>query len=635
MLANLRAQPCGAGTAEALCLPEPYLRRVADRVLRASYFEHSRVIVADGAAADPISASPELGEPRIVQHAQELAQAVQSARASYREGIPERPGFRARSAAEAQPPTTVDEALAPKDFVFQRLARDGLLRTTQSLLGELRKRAKPIDLAALEAAGLPVDWLSYFTPPDGSALLGWIEAATPEALAQASFGFRPSAPGFRVASESGEGAIESLRVQLTRGDDWDRPGDGGSVDLVRRLVEQLPEIPLVASLDAAQLPLLLKTARGWHWSERSRFDLVLEPGALAQWAQDDAKPGRDANGALLLLPRYASRGELGASFVPGETFAPAALERLGLRALRSPLLFQGGNLCCCTNPKNGERLLLLGEAELHRNRSLGLSQEQVLSAFRSEFGVERCVVLPAVGFHIDAELSVRAVGGELVAFVNDQAAAAQLIVGCGLDALRAHGELAAADDEHIRAEFGQKHFSAAMALLTPLLEKGSPGPGQFSEALARAFRSGAADNGPGNLLRFLSALDYLTGISGAGGEPGLDPRTAAYLRSFVRREHDRFTFIRGLESLGMHIVPLPGWPEDELGITPLNGIQERARYLFPAYGGMYRPLDQACIKILSATLGAGVEVVPIGCAESQRRSGALHCSASATFGTPR
>jgi hypothetical protein len=633
VLASLRAEPCGSGTVADLELPEPYLRRVADRVLRSSYFERFRVIVSDGQAAEPAPQLPEGSAPPIVQHVHE------SPAPGFREGPPERPGFRARS---EKPATAVDTELVPREFVRQRLARDGLLATTAAVIGELRKRGKPVELAALESAGLPLDWLAFFSPPgqtsgaDARAIVEWLAAGDRETqLSSASFAFRPSAPGFRVSSESGEEALAGLRVQLTRGDDWDRPGDGGSVDLVRQLVEELPAIPIVASLEAGQLPAFLRSAGRWHWSEHPRFDLVLEPGPLAQWAQDNAKTGRDGAGALVLVPRYASRGELGASFVPGETFAPDGLALLGQRVVASPLFFQGGNLYCCTNPKNGERLLLLGEAELHRNSSLGLSHEQVLAAFRAEFGVDRCVVLPAVSFHIDVELSVRAVGGELVAFVNDQASAAQMIIDCGLDALRAHGDLPAADLERIRARLGEKRLSEAFAILTPVLERGSSGPGQFSESVARAFRAGPADNGPGNMLRFLAAIDCLAGLSGAGEQPGLDAHSAAYLRSFLRRERERYTFVHGLESLGMRIVPLPGWPEDTLGITPLNGIHEQKRYLLPTYGGLYRPLDDACAEILARTLGSAIELVRVPCAESQRRAGALRCSVSASFGPAR
>jgi len=605
VLANLRAQPCAGGTVADLELPEPYLRRVADRVLRASYVERFHVIIADGQPAPPAPALPQGSPPPIVQH------------------------------VHAQPSTRVDRDPAPGEFVRKRLARDGLLPTTAALIRDLRQRSKPTDLAALEACGIPVDWLSHFSPPDQDArsVVEWIAAGASDAdLARAKFAFRPSAPGFHLASESGECALESLRVQLTRGDDWDRPGDGGSVDLVRQLVEKLPGVPIVASLEAAKLPIFLRTAGTWRWDSDRRFDLLLEPWPLAQWAQDNAKTGRDAAGALVLLPRYASRGELVANFVPGETLAPEGLTLLGQRVVSSPLLFQGGNLYCCTNPKNGERLLLLGEAELHRNTSLGLTREQVLAAFRGEFGVDRCVVLPAVSFHIDVELSIRAVGSELVAFVNDQATAAQMIVGCGLAALRERGLLPDAEFERIRERLAKKQLSEALALLAPVLAHGSHGPGTFSESLARAFQADSADSGAGNLLRFLSAIDYVAGISGSGQPLGLDPGTAGYLRSFLRRERERYTFVHGLEELGMRIVPLPGWPEDAQGITPLNGIHERGRYLFPTYGGLYAPLDDACAGILARTLGPEVQIVRIGCAESQRRAGAVRCSISPIFG---
>ena len=41
------------------------------------------------------------------------------------------------------------------------------------------------------------------------------------------------------------------------------------------------------------------------------------------------------------------------------------------------------------------------------------------------------------------------------------------------------------------------------------------------------------------------------------------------------------------------------------------------------------------VDTLARTLGAEVEIVRIGCAESQRRAGALRCSVSASFGPPR
>ena len=51
VLANLRAQKIGSATLADLGLPEDYLRRVAGRILRASFEESFRVVVADEKSA--------------------------------------------------------------------------------------------------------------------------------------------------------------------------------------------------------------------------------------------------------------------------------------------------------------------------------------------------------------------------------------------------------------------------------------------------------------------------------------------------------------------------------------------------------------------------------------------------------
>lgn len=47
MLENVRNQPLGDGTVADLALPEEFLRRVADRIVRSSYEERYRIIVKD------------------------------------------------------------------------------------------------------------------------------------------------------------------------------------------------------------------------------------------------------------------------------------------------------------------------------------------------------------------------------------------------------------------------------------------------------------------------------------------------------------------------------------------------------------------------------------------------------------
>src|SRR4029079_6078584 len=171
-----------------------------------------------------------------------------------------------------------------------------------------------------------------------------------------------------------------------------------------------------------------------------------------------------------LVPRYASRGEDGPTFVPGETYLIEAFAAQGHRVTQSPLLFQGGNLIAVRDPASGERILLLGEAEIYRNTALGLTREQVLDAFRVEMGVDRCAVLPAVSFHIACELTVRAVEHRLVSFVNDSSVAARIVIDCGLTALEKHGDITAAAASDARAKIAARRTSEAVdAVSAPLV----------------------------------------------------------------------------------------------------------------------------------------------------------------------
>lgn len=58
VLGNVRAQPLGPATVGDLALPEPFLRRYADRILRGAYEDQFRVVVDDSAlppAKEPTS----------------------------------------------------------------------------------------------------------------------------------------------------------------------------------------------------------------------------------------------------------------------------------------------------------------------------------------------------------------------------------------------------------------------------------------------------------------------------------------------------------------------------------------------------------------------------------------------------
>ena len=51
VLDNVKHQALGTGTVEDLAMPDAYLRRIADRVIRASYEERYRIVVKEEAPA--------------------------------------------------------------------------------------------------------------------------------------------------------------------------------------------------------------------------------------------------------------------------------------------------------------------------------------------------------------------------------------------------------------------------------------------------------------------------------------------------------------------------------------------------------------------------------------------------------
>ena len=573
----------------------------------------------------------------------------------------------------------------------RRLARDGLLVTlaeTLEVLGPAAFADANTDTAdrlqCLKEVGLPVDLLSYFHPtggrpmPPGSdensdrlivdiarRLAGGQSAASlGPMLASTAFHFTQSGAGYRVATESGENRIGTVRLQFTRGTYWRGPGAGGDLDLARQLIEHLPDAAFVAGIEEKHLGEFLKLAGDWPLKRPGQLTVLPQPLPVSQWAQDNGKAGvlrsnssdhrqraagfsprgpqiaSDARGGgrqshsteeapplgiATLVPRYASRREDGSVFIPGETFLMDALAATGHTVIQSPLLFQGGNLLAVRDPAAGQRILLIGEAEVYRNTALGLTRRQVLEAFGVEFAVDRCIVLPAVSFHIDFDVCVRACGGRLVAFVNDSPTAARIILALGIRAMDRHGVV-----DHAAAEALQEDVKAGQAVpfladIGPVLGGRLDKQGHFPMSFARAFVVDAVDSPVGNLQRFLLAMD--TFVHGAI-RPN-ERHARAYLRSFSRRAADRQELSRLLSEQGWKVVSVPSLADGNRSINYLNGIHDRRRYLMPAYGGLYAPLDEAAAEVFRRELGHDVAVIPLLCGESQRRVGAVHCSAAA------
>jgi hypothetical protein len=720
VLGNILRQAIGRHSVADLNLPEAFLRREADRIIRSSFEDQYRIVVRDPAARTLDAHVPAAGttQPQTqpdtppIQRAAAgaidlfeppLSQAALEYRRSLRQGRPSNRGFMVRL-RDDEPAWPLDEPSesAPQavrdaaDIVARRLAFDGLLPTMAAALATLGP--EPFvdlddgNLATLREIGLPIDLLRHFALADGVTDRDIIQriasrlhggAALDDVqreVRSAAFRFRATCPGFIVASESGEIEPGLIRAQMTRGGYWKGEGDGGNADLLRRTIDALPEAHWVVSIEMKHAREFADSVQSWPLTSDRQFIIVPEPMAVAQWAQDNGKagvispslegegqevgeasvgvgvpeedgavetnqrathppapslPGRESARLALLVPRYASWGDDGSAFVAGENFLLIGVAAAaGAELIHSPLLFQGGNTLCVREPRRGaaERLLLIADADVYRNVSLGLTTEQTLEAFRVEFGVDRCEMLPAVSFHLDYDVSVRAMGGKddsrLIALVNDPVAAAKSVLEIGANALQQAGLVdETAAREAIAALHNGEHRGYLERIAPIVYSMGGEG-GRFPLSLAERFSTSHVDSGVGNLHRFLLALDLLVSGDLAPHEMPASRHARSYLQSLQRREADRAALHQRLRDLGMQVVATPSTSEATRSITAINGIHLRDVYLMPAYGGLYAPLDALAVASVRKALGDSVRVIPIICGESQRRCGAIHCSLS-------
>jgi hypothetical protein len=602
------------------------------------------------AAPGPVVAVP--GDVRV------LRPPVDAARlALWRAASDQRPSlreFRAPILDRADRPLVLhatDAADAPiARIVEQRLARDGLRVTLVAALEERERmfeREDPAGIAAridvedhLRRAGFPVGLLTCWTEEGDEPLSrrvarelaeGRDAAVIAAKLAALPFAYRPTIPGFELATECGDEDAAAIRLQVSSASDYAEPGAGGALDVFRDLCRLLPDAEIVVGVETQHLAGVEREARALAPGRAAPITLVESPLPLAQWAQDNAKAGFAQGRVVWLAPRYASRGEDGSTFVAGENWALEGLAATGREVRVSRLLFQGGDLMAVRDPTTGKRSLLVGEAEVARNRALGLTRDEVLTAFRAEFGVESCIQLPAVSFHIDLELTVRAADGGLVACVLDTGAAARAVLHCAIGALLRAGLLDAEGARAAGEDLDADRHPEFFARIGPILEKGQHAAGRFALDFAQHFALGPTDSGVGNLERILLAIDLWTaarmGEAGAD-ELGLDPDSFAYLSSLRRREADRLRVANALTGIGWRLVAIPGLSDERRSLDPLNGLQLRDRYLMPAYGGLFTPLDDLAEQSLAEAFGPAVRIQRVATGETQRRAGGLHCAAS-------
>jgi hypothetical protein len=316
-------------------------------------------------------------------------------------------------------------------------------------------------------------------------------------------------------------------------------------------------------------------------------------------------------------------------FVESESAVLRRLAESGHTVTPSSLLFQGGNLLTVQHPATNQRALLIGEAEIARNTALGLTADQTREAFRVEFDVDTVTVLPASSFHLDFELTIRAVDDKLVAFVNDEVAAARLIIQSAADPLQSAGLLTAQERAKINTLLDQASDHSAMDILEAAMAQRYPAHPKLPNALAEAFATSPVDSGVGNLQAFLVALDVLRAADLTSDPPDADRFQNAYFRSMRRLNADRETFRNRLKSIGFEVVAVPSLSQGNRGLNYLNGLHAPGAFLMPAWGGLYDTLDDAARHAFESAMGPSVTVEPVLSAESQRRGGGVHCSVAA------
>ncbi|MDB6031421.1 MAG: hypothetical protein JWM16_1759 [Verrucomicrobiales bacterium] len=537
-------------------------------------------------------------------------------------------------------------------WVEEHLAFDGLLPTVATVVfrfGDGNSGLSP--MSRLQRAGLPMDWLKYFMMPmpEGSAakgdqILEWILARKQSgqsletvcaALSKARLEFQPSLRGYQLTVEDGTLPLQLLRIQIGGGYQGGIV-PGGSLDFAGKLIEAMPDAKVILSVEEEHFGIChMLAARCWPLQRAGQLTLIGEPLPVSAWAQDNGKPGSvrgSAGGpgrAAAMIPRFASRGDGESVFVPGDSFLMEGVKATGLEVAQSPLLFQGGDLMAVLDPRTKRRVLFLGEGEVHRNRSLGLTAEQVLEVFRLEMGVDECVVWPEGSFHLDYDVSFRRIGEQLLAFVNDPADAARIIAGKGFTALEAGNFVSAERVRLARAGLETRDYQPLFKLAKVLGERGRNATGAYKTELVRRFAEEPVDSATANFQCFLTAIDFLLATAPEYQAFAETAERADYLQSLRELGASLKEQRELLEARHWQVVSVPSMPDLNRSVNYLNGLQDKRSYVMPVWGGFYRELDAAATAAFQAGLGPEVRIVPIQCAHSQTHHGSIHCMVKA------
>lgn len=643
--ANILNQEIGPDTLRVLNLPESFVDRLVDRIIRSSYQHQFHRIVgeqtADSKGTEPTESNPSGAVPGGTVLRLPAEHAEQINWSDYERGRPGSPCFRVplfdhqrdRTAPGAEVMAIQPEP-GDSEMVRRRLAKEGLSAMVDLLIKRHGEDIEELDAeqwnAILHQIGIPVDLFEMFDTTLVYDLFD--DSKGPQRPATSTvFDYQPTIAGFRAAPDSGNGFIKLIRFQWPRGDYWQSSGDGGPLDLARRLIESIPGADVLIGIEASHLSAARAEVARWGEDVARRINFIPQAIKIEQWARDNAISG-SASGvegsysAATLLPRFASIRDDGSEFLPGESAAGFYLSAANMTVGQSPLLFQGGNILVAEHPTTGVRTLFLGEAEVYRNTAMGLTEPQVDDAFRRELGVDKVVTLPALSFHIDLDISIRAHDGGLVALVNDPISGAKIAAHSGLPALVRAGALTKEQFEQAGEYLEQDRIKEFIALAGSALAASAGSSGYLTEDFADHFSLNENDSGVGNLQRFQLALDILSCEHIPLDRWPDHEFTRASVRAYHRRAALRKEFHEILAGEGLEIVSIPSLVDADRAINYINAIHEPNRMYVPTYGGLFEPLDRAALSAIGEALGPSVELVPVHCAESQRRFGGIHCA---------
>ncbi len=252
---------------------------------------------------------------------------------------------------------------------YRSWCRRALAETHLATVASHVCRTLRFDLSDLADLGIPVDVLQWF----------------PAWAAGSRKGFRPRGGGLKPAPAGADQPVGWLRVQLS-------PAAGTipyALTLLRDLLRRLdPSVRFTVVVEpGGNLAGLRRLVKQFHAGAAGRAEQRVhfaELRSMTLFAQDNARPARDASGnPVLLIPRAFRRGDPRAE----DELAPEEAERaFGIPVVRSQLYWEGGNLV-----QDGERCLVGVDTIAENVCRLGLSAAEVLALFTAELG---CVVVP-------------------------------------------------------------------------------------------------------------------------------------------------------------------------------------------------------------------------------------------------